>query len=153
MIQIVNYEPKYAAAFCNLNKEWIERYFEMEAQDYLSLENPDTYIIQPGGAIFIALLNNVAVGACALVKHDDGLYELSKMAVTPAVQGQKIGQKLADKIIQKARELHLKHIFLITNSTLKPAIALYQKLGFTHVIAFESVYKRGDVKIDRKSVV
>ena len=148
MVQIVNYESKYAAAFCNLNKEWIERYFEMEAQDYLSLENPETYIIKPGGFIFIALLNDVAVGACALVKHGDNLYELSKMAVTPAVQGQKVGQRLAEKIIQKAQELQLKQLFLITNSALKPAIALYEKLGFKHVTEFESVYKRGDVKME-----
>lgn len=148
MLKIVDYESKYATAFHDLNKEWIETYFEMELQDFKSLQNPDESIINTGGFIYIALFNAVPVGACALVKHNDGQYELSKMAVTPKMQGQKIGQLLAEKIIQKAAELKIKKLYLITNSILKPAIALYEKLGFKHVLNFTSTYKRGDVKME-----
>lgn len=148
MLEIVNYESKYAAAFRDLNKEWIEAFFEMETQDFKSLENPQEYILNPGGFIFIALLNKIPVGACALIKHENSEYELSKMAVTPKAQGQKIGQLLAEKIIQKASDSNIKKLYLITNSSLKPAISLYEKLGFKHVQNFKSVYKRGDVKME-----
>ena len=148
MVEIVSYEPKYATAFRDLDKEWIETFFEMEASDYKSLDNPKEYILDRGGYIFIALLNEVPVGACALIKHDNGEFELSKMAVTPAAQGNKIGLRLAEQIILKARELQVEKLFLITNSMLKPAISLYEKLGFVFVPNFTSVYKRGDVKME-----
>ena len=148
MVQIVNYEPKYARAFGDLNKEWIETFFEMEASDYKSLDNPKEYILDRGGSIFIALLNDIPVGACALVRHNDGLFELSKMAVTPTAQGNKIGLRLAEQIILKAKELQVENLFLITNSMLKPAISLYEKLGFVFVENFKSEYKRGDVKME-----
>ena len=148
MVEIVAYETKYAAAFRDLNKEWIETFFEMEAADYKSLDNPKEYILDTGGFIFIALLNEIPLGACALIRHDDGLFELSKMAVTPSAQGNKIGLRLAEQIILKARELNVTTLFLITNSMLKPAIALYEKLGFVFVKNFESEYKRGDVKME-----
>ena len=148
MIEIVSYEPKYAKAFHDLNKEWIESFFEMEAEDYKALENPETYILNRGGFIFIALLDSNPVGACALVKHDNNEYELSKMAVSPKAQGQKIGRLLAEKIIGKVKELGISKLFLITNSILKPAISLYEKLGFVHIHNFKSVYARGDVKME-----
>ena len=148
MIEIVTYEPKYAQAFHDLNKEWIETFFEMEAEDYKALENPETYILNRGGFIFIALLDKNPVGACALVKHDNNEYELSKMAVSPKAQGQKIGQLLAEKIIGKVKELGISKLFLITNSVLKPAISLYEKMGFIHIQNFKSVYARGDVKME-----
>ena len=148
MVKIVGYEPKYAAAFRDLNKEWIETFFEMEAADYKSLDNPKEYILDRGGFIFIALLNEIPVGACALIRHDDGSFELSKMAVTPSAQGNKIGLRLAEQIILKARELQVGKLFLITNSMLKPAISLYEKLGFVFVQNFKSEYKRGDVKME-----
>ena len=148
MLEIVNYETKYAIAFCDLNKEWIEAFFEMEPQDFKSLENPEENILKGGGFIYIAVLNKIPVGACALIKHDDGEYELSKMAVTPIAQGQKIGQMLVEKVIKKAMCLNVNKLYLITNSTLKPAISLYEKLGFKHVQNFKSVYKRGDVKME-----
>ena len=148
MIEIVTYEPQYARAFHDLNKEWITTFFEMEAEDYKYLENPETYIINQGGYIFIALFDKNPVGACALVKHGNNEYELSKMAVSPKAQGQKIGQLLAEKIIATAKDLGITKLYLITNSILKPAIALYEKLGFKHVQNFTSVYARGDVKME-----
>ena len=148
MIEIVPFQPKHAQAFYELNKEWIEHFFEMEPEDFKVLENPEKFILNPGGFIFMALLNQLPVGACALIIRENNTFELSKMAVSPKFQGLKIGQLLAQKIIEKAKQIGVQKIFLITNSALIPAIALYKKLGFLNVQNFESSYTRGDVKME-----
>ena len=99
-IEIVNYEPAYKDIFRDLNVEWISTYFKMEASDYKALENADSYILQSGGHILVALLNKEPVGVCALIKMDDPQYdfELSKMAVAPKAQGKKIGWLIGEAI-------------------------------------------------------
>ena len=95
LVQIVDYKPEFRAAFADLNKEWISKYFKMEETDYKALDHADAYIINNGGYILVALFNNEPVGVCALIKMNDPIYdfELSKMAVAPKAQGKKIGWK------------------------------------------------------------
>ena len=52
MKQIVDYKPEFRAAFADLNKEWISKYFKMEETDYKALDHADAYIINNGGYIF-----------------------------------------------------------------------------------------------------
>ena len=52
-ITILDFSSERARSFEQLNREWIERYFEMESPDYLMLQNPQTQIIEKGGAVFI----------------------------------------------------------------------------------------------------
>jgi len=149
-IRLVNYESKYKDSFKNLNKEWIEKYFIMEAADYKSLDNPEDYILQPGGEIIVALYNENPVGVCALIKSDHEKYdfELAKMAVDPKYHGKGIGILLGEKIIERAVTRKAKCIFLESNTLLNPAINLYRKLDFTEVKGFESPYKRADIQME-----
>ena len=146
MIEIVNYQPQHATAFKELNEAWINQYFEMEDSDRKMLENPQGYILDRGGAILIALMDEQPVGTCALVRMNDTTYELAKMAVSVEAQGQKSGWKLGQATSEKAQEIGEEKIYLETNSVLKPAIALYYKLGFKDVEGYESPYKSFDVK-------
>lgn len=84
-VHIVPYEPRYSEAFKALNEEWISNYFKMEEADYKALDNADSYIINNGGHILVALYNDEPAGVCALIKMDDPDYdfELAKMAVSP----------------------------------------------------------------------
>ena len=148
MVEIVLFEPKYSLVFGDLNKEWITKFFKMEANDYKSLDYPKEYIIDKGGFIFVGLLNQDPVGVCALIKVSDNEFELSKMAVSPKAQGLKIGQLLVEKAIEKSKELKLKRLFLDSNSSLKPALTLYEKVGFSYVNGFTSPYERADVQME-----
>ncbi len=56
-IEIVNYDSAYKEVFRDLNVEWISTYFKMEESDYKALDNPDSFILQNGGQILVALLN------------------------------------------------------------------------------------------------
>lgn len=145
-VVIVDFELKFASHFKSLNEDWIKTYFEIEEADILPLSKPQEYIIDQGGLIKVALLNNEPVGVCALQKLDNPKYdfELAKMAVSPSAQGNGIGFLLGESIIKDAFSKSSKPIYLVTNSNLIPAIRLYEKLGFKKIEAPYSNYKRGD---------
>ena len=137
-----------AAAFRDLNLEWIERYFEVEPNDRKVLSDPYGYIIDKGGAIFMAEYKNEIVGTCALIKVSGSTYELAKMAVTPKAQGLKIGYLLGKAVIEKAKACHASSVFLLSNRGLAPAISLYMKLGFKEVPLDSKEYERSDIKME-----
>ncbi|WP_041583504.1 bifunctional helix-turn-helix transcriptional regulator/GNAT family N-acetyltransferase [Bdellovibrio bacteriovorus] len=150
-VKIVAYQPKYKEAFYKLNEEWISKYFTMEKPDRDALENPESYILKKGGSIFVALLNGEPVGVCALIKREDlGCYELAKMAVSPKAQGKSIGFLLGQAIVEKAREMGEQRLFLESNTILKPAIRLYEKLGFVKVVGPPTPYDRCNIQMELK---
>ena len=149
-VEIIHYSPEYAADFKRLNYEWIQEYFELEASDHISLDNPNEKIIQTGGHIFMARDNDEIVGTCALIKINDDTYELAKMAVTKTAGGKGIGKLLGQAVIAKARELKAKTICLESNTILEPAIKLYKKLGFQEVFEKPSLYERCNIQMELK---
>jgi len=148
MLQIVPYEAHHRTAFRVLNEAWITRYFELEEPDRRALNDPEGYIIGKGGFIFMALYDRDIVGACALIKIDDEVVELAKMAVDDKAQGKGIGFALGKACIDKAREMGFKKIELLSNTKLTPAIHLYRKLGFVEVPLPPTEYERADIKME-----
>lgn len=149
-IEIIDYSPEFQNDFKRLNWEWIDKYFKREEADYQSLDRPDKKILQSGGHIYLARHNNEIVGTCALIKINNDSYELAKMAVTESERGKGIGWLLGQAVITKARELGAKTIFLQSNIILKPAIYLYQKLGFRKVSGRPSPYDRCNIHMELK---
>lgn len=147
-VQIVDFQPEYAQAFHDLNYEWISRYFVMEEADKKSLGDPQGYILDKGGRILMALLSGEPVGACALIKDGEGVYELAKMAVTPKAQGLKIGKKLGEAAIEKARQEGAHKVYLVSNRRLGTALNLYRSLGFVEVPMPPSIYERADIMME-----
>ncbi|RYY20211.1 MAG: MarR family transcriptional regulator [Chitinophagaceae bacterium] len=149
MVEIVDYQPEYRDRFRSLNEEWISKYFRMEKADYLALDNPDDYILAKGGKILVALYQGEPVGVCALIRMDDPDYdyELAKMAVSPKAQGKNIGWLLGRSIIEKARSLGATRLYLESNTILKPAINLYQKLGFQKIAGHPTPYERCNIQM------
>jgi DNA-binding MarR family transcriptional regulator/N-acetylglutamate synthase-like GNAT family acetyltransferase len=149
-IKIVAYEDQYQQAFRALNEEWISTYFQMEEADYKALDNPKSYILDKGGKIFVAIYNNEPVGVCALIKMNDPDYdfELAKMAVSPKIQGKSIGWLLGQAIVNAAKDLGASKIYLESNTALKPAINLYQKLGFKKVVGRSTPYERCNIQME-----
>lgn len=149
-VQMVPYEEKYQSAFRALNEEWISTYFKMEEADYKALDDPKAYILDKGGKIFVALYQDEPVGVCALIKMNDPDYdyELAKMAVSPKIQGKSIGWLLGQAIVNAAKELGASKIYLESNTSLKPAINLYQKLGFKKVVGRSTPYERCNIQME-----
>ena len=149
MVKIIDYRPEHAVLFKTLNEAWITKYFEMEESDRKMLDDPQGYILDQGGAILIATLDDKVVGSCALIKMEEGKYELAKMAVDPSAQGKSIGYLLGISTLEKAKALNAGSVYLETNSKLLPAISLYKKLGFEEVKGINSPYSRCNVQMER----
>jgi ribosomal protein S18 acetylase RimI-like enzyme len=69
------------------------------------------------------------------------------MAVHENFHRKGIAEELSYGAFRKAYELAAEKIILYTNSILKPAIRLYEKLGFHHEELEKGGYKRADVKM------
>lgn len=151
-IQIINYLPEHHHAFKRLNESWIKHYFKIETADSNALDHPDKYILENGGHILVAMLNNKVLGVCALIKmeHSKYGYELAKMAVAEKAKGKGIGYLLGTSIIAKAKKLGANYIYLESNTILQPAIALYKKLGFQKVVGEYSPYERCNIQMELK---
>ena len=135
-------------AFRMLNEEWISRYFVLEPKDRETLGDPEGTVLRKGGRIFQAWNGGAVVGVVALIPMGDGVYELSKMAVSPAMRGQGIGRRLLLHAIEQAKGLGASGLFLGSNSALKNAVHLYESVGFRHVPPEELPemhYARADV--------
>jgi|TARA_B110000444_G_C18641841_1_gene501822 GNAT superfamily N-acetyltransferase len=173
-IVIVGYHPKYADDFAALNYQWITEFFVIEPEDRAALDHPEAYAIDNGGEIFFLLDRSsggeTVIGTAALVPKKVPkkalkktwkeapqqavaqtaeaieVYELAKMAVSPNRQGEGLGQLLLQHCIEFARQRRGKQIILTTNDILKPALAVYHKLGFRDLpVNPDERYERGNL--------
>lgn len=148
-IRLIDYAPKYQESFRQLNIDWISKHWELEEPDLIALDNPETYILNKGGAIVIALLNATPVGCCALIKKDSQTFELAKMTVSEAAQGKGIGYLLGLEVLKRAELLGAQRLYLESNDLLKPALNLYSKLGFQHIQGATSPYERCNIQMEK----
>jgi DNA-binding MarR family transcriptional regulator len=148
-VQLLDYAPQYQADFKRLNVEWIEQHFRLEPADLKALDEPEAYILHPGGHILLAAYQGLIVGTCALVKLDAQTYELAKMAVSPTAQGLGIGYRLGEAALVKARALGAGRVYLESNTKLGQALNLYYKLGFRKTVAgTPSPYERCNIQME-----
>jgi putative acetyltransferase len=122
-----------STAFRTLNEEWITRYFTLEAKDRETLGDPESTILRKGGHIFMVYADAEPVGCVALIPMGDGVYELSKMAVSTRLRGLGIGRRLLEYTVSRARLLGARSLFLGSSTKLKNAVHLYESIGFRHV--------------------
>jgi tryptophan synthase alpha chain len=147
-IQVIPFDASLASYFTNLNLAWIRKYFTVEPKDEEVLGFPKEHIIDKGGHIFFARINDEIAGTFALVKVEEGVFELSKMGVSEEHQGKKVGNKMLEFCLQKAKELQAKKVILYSNTILNPAIHLYKKYGFKQVPLEHSEYIRSNIKME-----
>jgi putative acetyltransferase len=147
-VRIADYHPRWRADFARLNTEWLERWFVVEPVDRAVLSDPETHILAGGGRVLFAVDGDGhALGTVALLHEGDGVYELTKMAVDPAARGRGIGRLLIAGALDAWRGLGGRELFLESSSRLRPALALYESVGFRHRPAPRpgSHYARADV--------
>lgn len=147
-IRIAPFEPRWRADFARLNIDWLERWFVVEPIDREVLSDPDTHILAHGGRVLMAVDGgDHAVGTVALKCEGDGVWELTKMAVDPSMQGQGIGRLLMDAALREFQSMGGRELFLESSLKLQPALRLYESVGFQHRPAPRpgSKYDRADV--------
>ena len=150
-IAIREFKPGDESCFRTLNEEWIERYFRVEPSEAIVLADPKGTILDSGGKIFLAIVDDRCVGCCALRRMSDSEFEVAKMAVTKAYQGTGIGRKLLETVVEAGRASGARRLYLETNLILKPAIRLYESMGFRQISPdkiIPSPYARANVYME-----
>ncbi|KEY19152.1 GNAT family N-acetyltransferase [Kaistella antarctica] len=148
-VEIINFSEEQKEAIKVLNYEWLEKYFKVEKNDIISLSNPKEEIIDKGGFIFYAKLNNKIIGTASLLKKSATVFELGKMAVSQKAQGHKIGTLLLERCLTFAKQKQIKTLVLYSNTQLKSALHLYRKYGFSEVDLEEGLYERANIKMEK----
>lgn len=84
---------------------------------------------------FVVSVDDIVVGGggIAAFNASSSICELRKLFLLPASRGLGLGQKLADYCLTFAKQKGYQQCYLDTLSSMKPAILLYEKLGFKHL--------------------
>lgn len=150
MINIIDWQPRYQEAWKSLNIAWISRDFEVEQIDLDTLDYPEKYFIDGGGAVLLAEQDGEILGTVALQPFGDGVFELAKMTVAEHARGLKIGEKLGEAALERARTLGARRVFLLSNTKAYQAINLYFKLGFRCVPLESDEFIRANIQMEKK---
>jgi ribosomal protein S18 acetylase RimI-like enzyme len=97
----------------------------------LSFQDFDRELADPLGVYELVLL---APGGCvALRELDDGVCEMKRLYVRPEARGSGLGRRLAEAVIERARERGYERMRLDTVPGMETAQALYESLGFREI--------------------
>jgi putative acetyltransferase len=150
--EVVAYREPLREHFARLNLQWIEEYFRVEEADRIVFADPHGAFVASGGEVFFALHGGQVLGTCALRKEAEDTYELCKMAVAPEARGLGLGDALMRAVVRFARDKGARRVYLVSNTKLAPAIALYRKHGFETTrlgaeVGQEAGYERADIEM------
>jgi len=90
----------------------------------------------PTGRLFLAMDGGQAVGCVALRKLEEDTCEMKRLYVQPRFRQQGLGRTLASAVIAAAQEAGYQRMRLDTLGSMKPAITLYESLGFQRIAAY-----------------
>ncbi|MGH7498500.1 MAG: GNAT family N-acetyltransferase [Gemmatimonadales bacterium] len=151
MAEVVTYREEYREHFERLNRAWIEQYFVVEEADREVFRDPAEAIIRPGGQIFFVVEGDEVLGTCAMIAHGPGVYEIAKMAVSPAARGKGYGDRLMDATVEFARRAGASKVVIVSNTVLTTAIRLYEKHGFVRVpLDQRERFARANIRLERR---
>lgn len=148
MVNIIDWEPRYQQAWKDLNIDWISKDYVVEQIDLDTLDYPERYFLNGGGAVLLAEKNGEIIGTVALQPFGDGVFELAKMTVAESARGLKIGEMLCLACLERAKQLGAKKVFLLSNTKGYQAINLYFKLGFRCVPLDNSDFARANIQME-----
>jgi GNAT superfamily N-acetyltransferase len=148
-VRIVDYEDRFASDFARLNREWLEGYGLLEPEDGKYLDAPRESIVEPGGAILLAVDEGGVIGTCAIIPTRPGIFELAKLAVAPDARRRGIGRRLTIAAIDRAVAFGAERMILVSNDKLVAAVRLYESLGFKHApLPVDLVYATANVYME-----
>lgn len=90
----------------------------------------------PAGRLFLAMDGQCAAGCVALRELEAGICEMKRLYLRPPFRRQGIGRQLAEATVTAARETGYERMRLDTLASLKPALALYESLGFQRIAPY-----------------
>jgi ribosomal protein S18 acetylase RimI-like enzyme len=137
-IAIDFFRPEHGERFGELNREWLVSHGLMEPVQ--------TYFLDGGGQIFVALHDGQVIGTCAVMPRGRDELELAKLTVASEFRGQGIARRLVEQCVAYARDRGVRRLSLVSNSRLQAALRLYESFGFTYSpVPKDTMYDIADV--------
>ncbi|MEO1257658.1 MAG: GNAT family N-acetyltransferase [Bacteroidota bacterium] len=146
--QIEDFKPEHKPRWKEINEAWVSKDFYMEEIDHLHCSHPEQSILAGGGQILVATVDGLVVGTVGLLKEENNVFEVIKMAVDTEYRGHGIGKALCMAAIEKARTLNANRLYLYSNTKAVPAINLYRKLGFKETPLGPQEFERADIRME-----
>lgn len=87
----------------------------------------------PSGTILLAFCDDRPIGVVALKKWENSCCEMKRLYVVPEYRKDKVGEQLASKLLDLAKEMGYTSMKLDTLERLIPAVKLYRRLGFVEI--------------------
>lgn len=101
------------------------------------MDNLGLKYTSPNGEILAAISDEGQVAGCvAYRRHQDKCCEMKRLYVKPEYRKMKLGQKLVEEIIKRARVAGYEEMLLDTIRPLESAIGLYKRYGFEEIPAY-----------------
>ena len=100
-----------------------------------------------GIATFLAFDDRNPTGITTGIVDDVGEPQLVSMWVDPALRRRGIGESLANAVIQWALEVGFERLSLWVSEDNRPAISLYQRVGFQATTRTDALRSGSDVRI------
>lgn len=149
-MEIVKYRPEYKKYFIEFNTDWIVDYFgTVEEEDKKTFDNVEKSIAN-GGMVYFAVQDNTVL-ACCMTKpmHDNkGSWEICKLASNKHTNHRGAGENVFRACIEWAENHGAKRLFILSNSSLKAAMHIYNKFGFKEIRLENYEYKRGNIAFE-----
>lgn len=120
---------EYTDMLVSINPEF-HLYLEIQHYDD-EKENPSLKYALPDGRLYLDISDDgIARGCIALRKLSDGKGEVKRLYVRPEYRGNGIATALVERIIEDARNIGYKELYLDTLPELESAVRLYKSFGF-----------------------
>ena len=109
-------------------------------EEYLKKQHFDQEVLhleekygRPYGRLYVAFYGGKLAGCIGLKMIDSKTCEMKRLYVRPEFRGKHIGNILARKILDDAKEIGYKYIVLDTFPFLTSAIKMYKNMGFYEI--------------------
>ncbi|MDK4706234.1 MULTISPECIES: GNAT family N-acetyltransferase [unclassified Rhizobium] len=118
----------------DMSSAYAESLYPAESNHMLDLSSLEKAEV----TFWVARVEEMIVGCCALVEAGDGTAEIKRMFVDPAARGQSVARRLMETLEAAALEKGLSAVRLETGIYQPEAIGLYRKFGYREIPAFGS---------------